>query len=127
MSIYLLLLRRKLKVAKTGAVDLKATALDCKAWPDEGVVKASNNLDNQFEAPVLFYALCFTLYLVDGVNQLTLILAWFFVASRLLHAYVHVNSNYVPVRMRVFAAGLGSLVFMALAAAWQMVSLGHLR
>jgi hypothetical protein len=119
-GIYLLLLKRKLRAASTGEVDLKATALNCKAWPDNAVLKASNNLDNQFEAPVLFYALCFVLYAVDGVNTGSLILAWLFVFSRYLHAYIHTGRNYVPHRMRVFAVGIGSLVALLGVAAFKL-------
>ena len=116
LALYTLLLVRKIKAAKTGEVDVKATALNCKLWPKE-VLKVSNNLDNQFEAPLLFYAVCFVLYHLDAVNTVSLILAWFFVFSRYLHAFIHTGSNYVPWRMRVFAAGLVSLVallFMAM-------------
>lgn len=113
IGIYLLLLKRKIRAARTGEVDLKATALDCKAWPDPSVLKASNNLDNQFEAPLLFYALCFILYCVGGVNTASLVLAWFFVFSRYLHAYIHCGSNHVPHRMKVFSAGIFSMTVLA--------------
>ena len=119
LALYLLLLSRKIKAAKTGDVDVKATAMNCKLWPKE-VLKVSNNLDNQFEAPMLFYALCFVLYSVGAVNTLTLILAWFFVLSRYAHAYVHTGSNYVPFRMRIFAAGIASLVCMLIIAILQL-------
>ncbi len=122
MSLYLLLLVRKVRVAKSGEVDLKETALNCKAWPDTSVIKASNNLDNQFQAPMMFYALCFILYAVGGVNTLTLILAWFFVFSRCLHAYIHTGRNYVPHRMPAFAAGLLSLAAMLGVAAFEIWS-----
>jgi hypothetical protein len=122
MTMYLVLLVRKLRASKTGEVDLKAAALNCKAWPNE-VLKASNNLDNQFEAPMMFYALCFVLFAVQGVTTFTLFLAWFFVFSRYLHAYVHAGRNYVPLRMRVFAAGLVSLALMTGVAGYKIWSL----
>lgn len=121
MLIYVLLLVRKIKAAKAGLVDREIAAMDRKAWPAD-VVKASNNLDNQFEAPMMFYALCLILYLTQAVTTLTLVLAWFFLLSRYLHAFVHVTSNYVPIRMRVFASGLVALTGMAIVAACKIWS-----
>ncbi len=118
--LYTLLLRRKMSALKVKEVNLKDTALNCKAWPDQAVLKCSNNLDNQFQAPMLFYALCFVLSAVDGVNQGTLVLAWAFVFSRYFHAYIHVGKNYVPHRMRAFAFGIATLVCLAAFAAYRL-------
>lgn len=118
--LYLLLLKRKLRAVKTTEVDLKATALNCKAWPDDSVLKCSNNLDNQFQAPFLFYTVCLILFAAEGVNQVTLILAWAFVLSRYLHCYIHVGRNYVPHRMRVFAFGIATLVGLTIYAAYRL-------
>jgi hypothetical protein len=52
LLMYTLLGYRKAKAAKTGNVNLKTTALDNKAWPD-AVLKVSNNIDNQFEIPIV--------------------------------------------------------------------------
>lgn len=118
--LYALLLLRKIKAHKRGEVDRKEAALNCKAWPDE-VVKVSNNLDNQFEAPMLFYALCFIHFGASIVTTLTLYLAWFFVLTRFLHAAVHTGSNYVPLRMKVFAVGIVALVAMVVSACCHLI------
>jgi hypothetical protein len=34
------------------------------------------------------------------------VLAWFFVASRCVHAFIHVTSNHVPRRFFAYAAGV---------------------
>lgn len=118
--LYTLLFRRKMAALKSKEVNLKETSLNCKAWPDEAVLKCSNNLDNQFQAPVLFYALCFVLAAIGGVSQGTLILAWAFVLSRYLHSSIHVGKNYVPHRMKAFAFGVFSLVGLASFAAYRL-------
>lgn len=118
-GIYLLLLKRKKQAFKEQPIDLKVTALNCKAWPDE-VVKVSNNLDNQFEAPVLFYALCTILFCIKAVNTPALVLAWAFSLSRYVHAYVHCNSNYVPVRMKIFSLGIACLMGLLVLAFYQL-------
>lgn len=111
LALYILLLARKSKAIKEKAVDFKQTALNNKAWPAD-VVKVSNNLDNQFESPILFYALCFITLLTGSVNMFAILLANGYVLLRYIHAYIHVTSNYVPYRMRVFA--LSALLMLAL-------------
>jgi len=101
----------KNRALKNGDVDINKRALHSDAWPDY-VLKFSNNISNQFETPVLFYALCFMLWALKAVDVFSLSLAWAFVATRIIHAYVHTSSNYVPVRKRIFMAGCVCLVLM---------------
>ena len=42
---------------------------------------------------------------INAAGTVAVVLAWLFVVSRYAHAYVHVGSNYVPVRMRLFMVG----------------------
>lgn len=111
---------RKNRYYKAGEVDFSKTALDSKAWPVD-VVKTSNSLVNQFQVPVLFYVICIMLYLLDGVNSFALILAWVFVISRYVHAYIHMGKNYVPHRKLVFKMGCYTLLVMILYTFWVLL------
>lgn len=111
-AVFVALAIRKAKAVKNGDVDLKRAALHNDAWPDY-VLLISNNIQNQFQTPVLFYALCFGFILMDAVDSLALGGAWTYVITRLVHAYVHTTTNFVPVRMRVFTLGMVALIFMA--------------
>ena len=119
LSIYVVLARRKAGAIKARTVNMKEAALDNRAWP-ESVLKVSNNLANQFEAPVLFYALCLTLYVIDGVGLAALLLAWLYVALRVVHAVIHIGSNYVPRRLQVFVLSVGVLLALLAVSAWQL-------
>ena len=88
-----------------GLIDPAVTALDNDAWPDE-VRKVANNIRNQFQVPVLFFVLTLALFARGSVDLLALAIAWLFVASRLVHSYIHIGSNYVPNRTRVFTVGV---------------------
>jgi hypothetical protein len=112
IAVFVVLAIRKAKAVKNGEVDLKRAALHNDAWPDY-VLLISNNIQNQFQTPVLFYALCFGFILIDAVDSLALSGAWTYVITRLVHAYVHTTTNFVPVRMRVFTLGMVALIFMA--------------
>jgi len=55
LLLFILLGIRKAGAVKNKAVNLKETALNNQAWTPD-VIKVSNNIANQFETPVLFYA-----------------------------------------------------------------------
>ena len=110
--VFIVLAKRKKQSVAEGTADREAAALDNKAWPED-VIKASNNIENQFQTPVLFYALCLALIVNNGVTSMTLSLAWVYAVSRLAHAYVHVGSNHVPTRLRYFLIGVVSLIAMS--------------
>lgn len=105
----------KSRAMKSGGVDMTKTALDNDAWPDN-VLKVSNNLRNQFQLPVLFFALCLVFFSLDAITTVVLSLAWAFVISRIIHAWIHMGSNYVPARFRVFLFGTVILILMLISA-----------
>lgn len=122
LSVFIVMGARKGKAIKTGLVDREKAALDNSAWPDE-VLKASNNIQNQFQTPILFYALVFAFIVTQTVSMTVLVLAWVYVISRLIHAYVHTGSNYVPVRFRVFIVGVVTLIIMSGILASNLISI----
>lgn len=101
----------KKKAIQNSEVDLERRPLHNDAWPDY-VLKVSNNVQNQFESPVLFYALCFMLWAQNAVGLASISLAWAYVALRIVHIFVHTGSNHIPVRKNVFI--LSVLMLMGL-------------
>jgi hypothetical protein len=99
--------RRDAVVARD--VRLADIALDNRAWP-ERLRKLSNNYDNQFQQPMLWYsavALFVATGLADGV---AVALSWLYLLARLAHSYIHIGSNYVPHRFYAFLASIAILV-----------------
>jgi hypothetical protein len=86
-------------------------ALGRVAWPEDAEKRAANQR-NQFELPVLFYAVVAFALLTKGVDFLMLLLAWLFVLTRLVHAAIHVGPNKVRWRSPAFALGLLMLAVM---------------
>ena len=105
VMLYVVLALRKAKAVKAGLVNRKSTALDNKAWNDD-VVKVSNNIDNQFETPIMFYLLTAMIFLTGIVDVFSLALCWSWVVIRYIHAWVHIGRNYVPNRLKLFALSL---------------------
>lgn len=119
LIMFILLGVRKAGAVKAGTVNRKQAALNNREWPED-VIKVSNNIANQFEFPVLFYVLCLVLYSIDAVGAVALVFAWLFALSRYAHAYVHIGSNYVPMRLRMFLIGCLVLIGMFMLVAWQL-------
>ncbi|WP_439629692.1 MAPEG family protein [Shinella sp.] len=102
--LYLLLSLRRVSAVKEGRASV-AQFRENREEPAESLV-VKNCLANQFELPVLFYAVSILLYLVDADNPVTVAGGWLFVALRYAHAYVHVTSNRIRYRRPLFIAGL---------------------
>lgn len=101
---------RRTEAVRTGA----ASPATWKARGAEPAVStaANNNLLNQFELPLLFHVCCLALFVTNGANYLLLALAWIFVASRYLHAFVHLTGNSIRWRAGVFIVGTVILFLM---------------
>jgi hypothetical protein len=119
--VYGALVVAKAKAVKGGLVDADRRALHDDAWP-ESVVKINNNIRNQFEIPVLFYVLTILLWQLNKTGVLVQSLAWLFVTSRFVHAYIHIGSNYVPARRKVFMFGCVVVLAMAGVAVWAVLA-----
>lgn len=82
---------------------------------------AADNLQNQFEMPVLFYVailLAITLLIRDPILAA---LAWVFVSFRILHALVHVTYNTVMHRFYLFACSTFALLALWVRLGWLIV------
>lgn len=120
MVLYGALAVAKARATRSGLVDTARRALHDDAWP-ESVMKINNNIRNQFELPVLFYVLTIVLWQLKETGMFVQALAWLFVASRCVHAYIHTGSNYVPARRKVFMFGCVVVMVMAGVAAWAVL------
>jgi hypothetical protein len=101
----------RVRAIGSGEVRASDIALDSSHWPDE-TRKFSNCYSNQFELPVIFYVLCLAALQTANADYLMVLLAWVFVISRIVHAYIHTGSNVVPRRGAVFALGFLIVLIM---------------
>ena len=79
--------------------------------PDEVQWKA-HNYNHLHEAPTVFYAMALVLALVGQGDGLSAVLAWLYVALRIVHSLIQATINRVMWRFGVFVAS--SVVLMAL-------------
>ncbi|WP_187972909.1 MAPEG family protein [Aquibium microcysteis] len=110
-GVYGLMALRRKRAVETGSAKISQFR-ENRDEPAESLF-VRNNLANQFELPVLFHACCLALFASGGVGAVVLVFAWVFVASRYVHAAIHVTTNRIRHRQPAFIAG-----FLSLGAMW---------
>jgi hypothetical protein len=108
--IFSLAVRRQIAM-RSGVTRWQDVALGESGWPKK-TTQYANAFSNQFELPVLFYVLTILALFTRQADFLFVVLVWIFVASRIVHAAIHVTSNYVPARGLTF--GVGCFVLFAM-------------
>lgn len=99
----LLTLRARIASVKSGKVRLQVVAINNAGWP-EVARKLGNNFDNQFQVPMLVYAVS-ALYLATGLADGNAVgLAFAFLLARVLHTMEHTRRNSVLPRLTFFLA-----------------------
>lgn len=84
----------------------------------EEVAVVSRHLVNLYEAPMLLYVGTVIAFAAGLAGTLLVALAWAYVGLRLLHSFIHLGSNDVLWRFRVFA-----LSWLVLLAYWVILAL----
>ncbi len=95
-------------------------ALGQNAWPARAA-QAGNSYSNQFELPVLFFALVPLVLITHKADLVFVMLEWLFVILRIAHAAVHTTSNNLALRGPLFLAGV-----VVLAIAWALFAVAIL-
>ena len=75
------------------------------------IAVSRQTLKNQFELPIIFYFLISIILYFEQVFFIDLFLAWLFVLSRYVHAYVRLSSNRIKHRSITFQIGFYTLLF----------------
>ena len=102
--VYAVLMLRRRQAVVSGQASARDFKLPLKE-PDASVATV-RNLINLYELPMLFYVVCLSLYAVNGATLLAVILAWCFVATRVVHTCVHITSNRLPCASRSSSSAL---------------------
>lgn len=109
LVMYAVMSSRRIAAVKAG----QARARDFAIPSDpELSATAARNVTNQFELPVLFFVVCLAFHQLGAVDMVALVLAWIFAIARLAHAWVHVTSNRVILRRRIFIVGYLATILM---------------
>jgi hypothetical protein len=103
--------RARVAAVRRGDVHPRDIALRQPKWPQRET-QIANAYHNQLELPVLFYVLTILAIVTRHADLVFVVLAWVFVLSRLVHAYIHLTSNHLSRRFAAFALGAVVLALM---------------
>lgn len=118
--LYALLVVRRAAVVRAGKVE-RIAFRENLAEPEESRV-VNRAIANQFELPVLFYAVSVLLFMTEADNLVALVLAWIFVVARYVQTAMQLTGN-LPLRRLFFMLGFVSLFLLWLwLAAWMATS-----
>lgn len=116
------LARMRFAAARAGRVDPRYY----KVFRGEGeppeLAAVSRNVMNLYEMPTLFYAGTAIAVAAGHSGAILAVLGWTYFALRCLHSAIHVTSNKVLWRFRVFAAS-----WLVLVAYWVVLGVGLAR
>jgi hypothetical protein len=110
-ALMLWMASHRVTAIKAGTVRPRDIALREPNWPQRAT-QIANCFHNQFELPVLFYVLVALILVTSTNSTIFVLLAWAFVLTRLVHAFVHTGSNRVDRRFYAMAAGMAILIAM---------------
>lgn len=104
-------------ITRFGAVRRRTMNADFYKTYDRGeepehMRKITRNFINLFEVPVLFYTGVTLTYVTHQVSYWLIGCAWLYVALRYVHSYIHLTSNEVLLRFRIYIASGAVLLVM---------------
>ena len=108
--LVIVFLRRKTAFSAK-QVRMEDIAVSNERYPEPARLAAAN-FSNQFETPVVFFALIMLAMEVAATSYIMAALAWAYVATRVAHTLVHVGSNDLRLRATIFAIGVAILFCM---------------
>lgn len=82
----------------------------------------SDNFENLFEVPVLFFVLILAIYVTNAVDEFYIGAAWAYVVLRAFHSLIHCTYNKIMHRFVAFALSTTLLLAMWLRFFYQILS-----
>jgi hypothetical protein len=101
----------RVDAVRGGAVKRGDVALREPNWPPR-VLQVVYAYQSQLELPLLFYVLTILAWMTKQADFLFVMMAWIFVALRVVHALIHVTSNSLGQRAALFIVGAIVLALM---------------
>ena len=86
------------------------------------VAASSDNLENLFEMPVLFYFATVVLYVTATADTVALWLAWIYVTLRYVHSFIHCRNGRVLYRFSIYT--LSNVVLLVI---WVRIAVALLK
>jgi hypothetical protein len=124
ISIMVAMARARGRSMKARGQKIDDMALTTDSDWEQSALKASNNYKNQFEIPVLFYAVAAFALITRQVDPILFALACLFVLTRIAHAIIHIGPNQIKPRAFTFLVGVVVVIAMWIILAWRVIAGG---
>jgi hypothetical protein len=117
-AVWLLMYIRRLGFIRANKIEAQelTTPQRAAALIPEPVSYPAYNLQNLFELPVVFYAVCIYLYVVEQVDAVHVYAAWLFFGGRVVHSVIHCTRNVVMLRFLAYLVSAVALWFIVVRA-----------
>jgi hypothetical protein len=119
--LYVPMSQARIKTIKSGKAKAGTYKLN-DGEPEESRL-FNNAIANQFESPVLFYAVCLAIYVTGMAGWPMIALAWAYAVAKLAHIYVHISTNNLRHRRPAFIVSYALLIALWVAFAVQLALL----
>lgn len=118
-TVLTILFRSRVRAVRENQVTAKYFRIYQGEVEPESIAKPARHFSNLFEAPTLFYAACLAAMVTGRTGTAIVVLAWAYVAARVVHAYIHLGSNRLRPRIRAYFAS-----WLVLLAMWIVLVAG---
>ena len=122
LAVWMRLFFTRIPEMKRERIHPQAIALSTQAAAKLRDTRAADNFRNLFELPVLFYAALWAGHALSIDIPVFFVLAWLFVALRIVHSVIHCGYNKVMHRFYAYAAGGWVLWAIWAVIAWQALA-----
>ncbi|ODB91949.1 MAPEG family protein [Candidatus Thiodiazotropha endoloripes] len=96
------LIAARYKAVREGSLSIAYFKYNRGGRPPEYLIKISHYFQNLLETPQLFYLSTIVILLLGKSDPIYLGLAWCYLASRMIHSWIHLGSNNVLHRKNAF-------------------------
>ena len=101
-AVLMKMFRARVRAIREGKVSATYFRIYQGEVEPEFTAKPARHFTNLFEAPVLFYVVSLAAMNTHFTGIGMQVLAWAYVAARLMHAFVHLGANRIRKRVRAY-------------------------
>ncbi len=112
VTLYLYIPMSARRVASVRSGEAKASDYRLGEKEPADVRQMTRAIANQYETPILFYAVCLSSFVTENAGPVMVVLAWAFVLTKCTHVIVQTTSNRLRIRRPVFMLSFFILLIM---------------
>lgn len=119
LIVWVILYARRIPMLKGADLSGDSSKSPDGAWKNQLPLKVqapAHNYNHLMEQPTIFYALMFFLFLAETQSTVGFVLAWAYVALRIVHSLIQINAGAIPPRFLVFSLSTLCLMGMVVTA-----------